>query len=159
MGRGLSTNIPDAIRESAIRPEVLQAISAAKVDPYVTDEEMLSLLQRAYFDLVEAVIRLQESLLGEFGGEHDAAIEAVGLSGSGREVKIGGFRRALARVLRRMPGRRGVKKVFDWGNIILGSLGAVPGVGLVADPIRELKESIEVQGDDEQQGESGVVTW
>jgi hypothetical protein len=49
---------------------------------------------------------------------------------------------------------RWVKKAFEWGNIILGSLGAVPVVGLVADPIRELKESIEAQGDDDQQSGS-----
>jgi hypothetical protein len=45
-----------------------------------------------------------------------------------------------------------LKKTFEWGNIILGSLGGVPGVGVVADPIRELKESIEAQGDDDQAG-------
>jgi hypothetical protein len=46
-------------------------------------------------------------------------------------------------------GVRRVKKVFQWGNIILGSLGGVPVVGGVSDPIRELKEAIEARGDDD----------
>jgi hypothetical protein len=152
MGRALGTDIPGQIRETALRPEVLQAIIEAELDPYVTDEEMLALLREAYFDLVGAVIRLQEALLGELGWELDPEIEAVGLSGSGLRLKVAGFRRSLNRIFDRIPGVRRIKKVFEWGNIILGSLGGVPVVGVIADPIRELKESIEAQGDEDQEG-------
>lgn len=96
-------------------------------------------------------------MLGELGDEFDPAFEAVGLTGSGRNLKVTGFRQSLARVIGGLPGFRRVKKVFNWGNIILGSLGAVPGVGLVADPIRELKESIEAQGEDDR--EKNIREW
>jgi hypothetical protein len=152
MGRALGTGVPAQIRESALRPDVLQAIEEAQVAPYVRDEEMLGLLREAYFDLVDAVLRLQEVLLGELGEELDPSIEAVGLSGSGRQLKVTGFRRAVARVVEGLQGVRWLRKAFDWGNIILGSLGAVPVAGLVAEPIRELKEAIETQGDDDRQG-------
>jgi hypothetical protein len=72
------------------------------------------------------------------------------LTGSGRAVKIGGFRRALDSVLSGLPGFRRLKKAFEWGNIVLGSLRMVPGLGILVDPIKELKESIEAQGDDDQ---------
>jgi len=152
MGRALNTELPGQIFEKALRPEVIEGIGAADVEPYVSDEEMLGLLREAYFDLVETVLRLQEVLLGELGEELDPIVETVGLSGSGLRVKIVGFRRSVGRVVRGIPGVRWVKKAFEWGNIILGSLGAVPVVGLIADPIRELKESIEAQGDDDRGG-------
>jgi hypothetical protein len=38
-------------------------IRSAEIDPLVTDPEMLSLLQAAYFDLVETVILLEASSL------------------------------------------------------------------------------------------------
>jgi hypothetical protein len=152
MGRALSTEIPGVVRGVAVRPDVIERIARARVQSYVTDEEMLALLREAYFDLVEAVIQIHEELLGATGESYDAGLRLVGLTGSGRAVKVRGFRRALAQVLENVPGLRWVKKAFDWGNIILGSLGGVPGVGVVADPIRELKESIEAQGDDDQTG-------
>ncbi len=152
MGRALSTDIPGGVRDIAVRPDVIERIARARVDPYVTDEEMLALLREAYFDLVETVIRIHEELLGQNGEGYDADLRNVGLAGSGQTVKVRGFRRALARVLQNVPGFRWVTKTFEWGNIILGSLGGVPGVGVVADPIRELKESIEAQGADDQAG-------
>jgi hypothetical protein len=152
MGRALSTDIPGDVTATAVRPEVMQQISTARVDPYVTDEEMLQLLRTAYFELVTTVFRIHDELLGEEGARYDADLESVALAGSGRAVKVQGFRRALGQVLRSVPGLRWVKKAFEWGNIILGSLGGVPVVGVMADPVRELKESIEAQGDDDQTG-------
>jgi hypothetical protein len=149
MGRALRTDIPSDVMSSSVRPDVMQQISTAHVDPYVTDEEMLQLLRTAYFDLVETVIRLHDELLRENGERYDADLANVALTGAGREVKVGGFRRALRRVMN-VPGLRWLKKTFEWGNIILGSLGSVPVVGVFADPIKELKESIEAQGDDDQ---------
>lgn len=123
----------------------------------MTDKEMLQLLRIAYFDLVSAVLRIHDELLGEDGERYDGDLENVALAGPGRAVKVGGFRRSLGRVLQNVPGLRWIKKAFEWGNIILGSLGGVPVVGVVADPIRELKESIEAQGDDDQSPRSGVI--
>jgi hypothetical protein len=150
MGRALSTDIPSGLMETAVRPEVMQEILRAQTDPYITDQEMLQLLRTAYFDLVETVLRLHEELLGENSERYDDSLTSVALTGSGREVKVEGFRRALRRVQRSVPGLRWVKKAFEWGNIILGSLGGVPVVGVIVDPIRELKESIEAQGEDDQ---------
>ena len=152
MARALTTNVPTNLIANAVRPDVVQQISAASIDPYVTDNEMLQLLRTAYSEQVTAVLRLREELLGPNGSFHENALKEVGLTGSGRAVKVRGFRRALGRVLQNVPGFRWVKKAFEWGNIILGSLGSVPVVGMIADPIGELKESIETQGEDDQAG-------
>jgi hypothetical protein len=138
--------------ERAIRPEVLQQLQALAGDPYVTDEEMLGLLRTAYFDLVESVLLIQNELLGENGEIYDPRLRGVGLTGPGRTVKVRGFRRALERVVQGVAGNRWVKKAFQWGNIILGSLGSIPGVGIAADAVQELKDSIEAQGDEDQGG-------
>jgi hypothetical protein len=150
MGRALSTEVPSRVMEEARRPRVMEQILMAQADPYVTDEEMLKLLRIAYFDLLEMVLRIQTELLGEEGERYDADLQKVALTGSGCAVKVRGFRRALGQVLQNLPGLRWLKKAFEWGNIILGSLGALPVVGNLADPVRELKESIEAQGEDDQ---------
>ncbi|MHB1389820.1 MAG: hypothetical protein ACYCXF_01100 [Thermoleophilia bacterium] len=149
MGRALSTDVPGELMETAVRGDVIRQISEASVDPYVTDQEMLDLLRRAYFDLVDTVLRLREELLGVNGEGYDASFAAVGLTGSGREVKVRGWRRNLGRFLN-MPSLRWIKKAFEWGNIILGSAGGVPVVGVMVDSVKELKESIEAQGEDDQ---------
>jgi hypothetical protein len=149
MGAALATDIPSQVIESAVRPEILQRIAEAGADPYVTDEEMLGLLREAYFELVQNVLRVHDELLGPDGGDYEEYLAQRGLTGSGRTVKVNGFRRALAGWLQRVPGVHRIKKAFEWGNIILGSLGGVPIVGVVSDPIRELKEAIEAQGDDD----------
>jgi hypothetical protein len=150
-GRVLSTEVPGAI-EPGIRPEIMQQIRSAQIDPLVTDAEMLSLLRSAYFDLVETVVQLRDELLGPNGGSYDSALEQVHLTGSGRAMKVQGWRRALNFVLGGAPGDRPkwIKKALEWADIILGSLGGVPVVGTIADPIRELKESVEAQADDDQ---------
>ena len=149
MGRAIGVDLPfDPAR--AVRPELMQQIAMARVDPYVTDAEMRELLAAAYFDLVENVLWIHDELLGADGERYDRDLESVALTGNGRAVKVAGFRRSLGGFLEHVPGVRRIKKAFEWGNIILGSLGGVPVVGLVADPIRELKESIEAQGEDDQ---------
>jgi hypothetical protein len=159
MGRALNTGVPTDLMPTAIRPDVMLRISEADIDPYVTDQEMLELLRAAYFDLVEALLRIHEELLLRPDSErYDPDLANVALTGNGRAVKVGGFRRALGQALENVPGLRWVKKAFEWGNIILGSLGAVPVVGVLADPIRELKESIEAQGEDDQTSPS-PLSW
>jgi hypothetical protein len=142
MGRAVATDIPSEVIERSVRPEIMEQIRLARVDPYVTDEEMLGLLREAYFGLVENVLRVHEELLSEQGERYDPYLENAGLTGNGRAVKVRGFRRAIE-WLRDAPGIRWVKKAFEWGNIILGSLGGVPVVGVVSDPVRELKEAID----------------
>jgi hypothetical protein len=151
VGRVLSTDVPGALYPG-IRPDVMEQIRSAEVDPLVTDAEMLSLLRTAYFDLVETVILLRDQLLGVTGQSYDTSLQQVQLAGSGRSVKVRGWRRALDRVLGGAPGERPrwIKKALEWANIILGSLGGVPGIGPLADPIKELKESVEAQADDDQ---------
>src|SRR4051794_32745903 len=95
MGRTLSADIPWAVTDIAVRPDVIERIAQAQLDPYVTDEEMLALLREAYFDLVEAVIRIHEELLGPSGEVYDKGLRQVGLTGSSRTVKVRGFRRGL----------------------------------------------------------------
>ena len=151
VGRVLSTDVPDALYPG-IRPNVMGRIRSAEIDPLVTDSEMLSLLQVAYFDLVQTVLLLRGQLLGATGENYDFSLQQVQLTGSGRAVKVRGWRRALDRVLGGPPGERPrwIKKALEWANIILGSLGNVPGIGLIADSINELKESVEAQADDDQ---------
>ena len=150
-GRVLSTDVP-GILDPGVRPEIMQRIRNAEIDPLVTDEEMLSLLRAAYFDLVETVVQLRDQLLGPSGESYDPALQQVHLADRGRAVKVRGWRRALDHVLGGAPSDRPkwIKKALEWANIILGSLGAVPVVGILADPIKELKESVEAQADDDQ---------
>jgi len=148
MGRCLGANIPEPIIANAIRPEILYRLQDAAMSPYVSDPEMLGLLLEAYYELVDSVFLLAQTLLGPAGEEYDAGLSRVGLTGSGLRVKVSGFRRGLSR----LPGIRWIRKTFEWGNIVLGSLGAVPGVGIITEPIQELKEAIEAQGDDDNSG-------
>jgi hypothetical protein len=151
VGRVLSTDIPGALYPGS-RPDVMEQLRNAEIDPLVTDAEMLSLLRTAYFDLVQTVIQLRGQLLGPAGGNHDASLQRVQLTGSGRAMKVRGFRRSLGRALDGPPSSRPrwIKKALEWANIILGSLGGVPVIGPLADPIKELKESVEAQADDDQ---------
>jgi hypothetical protein len=154
MGLTLNVAPPDAIAGPiVVRPDVIGQIRQVYIDSYVTDQQMLLLLQQAYFDLLQNVLQLSTTLLGPNGQGYDNGIASVGLTGSGRAVKIRGFRQALNEGLSGAPGFRWIKKTFKWANIILGSLSAVPGIGIIAEPIQELKESIEAQGDDDQNSE------
>jgi hypothetical protein len=93
-GRVLSTDVPSVLYPG-IRPEIMQRIRGAEIDRLVTDAEMLSLLRTAHFDLVETVVRLRREFLGPTGESYDTALQQVHLTGSGRSVKVRGWRRAL----------------------------------------------------------------
>ena len=150
MGRMLSTDIPGALLPG-IRPGIVERIRFAELDLLITDQEMLSLLRIAYLDLMGTVLRLRNQLLAPTGQNYDAALQQAQLTGSGRIMKVRGWRRSLDRALEGPPAERPrwVKKALEWANIILGSLGGVPVVGVLADPIQELKESVEAQADDD----------
>jgi hypothetical protein len=149
MGRSLGADIPELLIRNAVRPDILIRLSDVRMDSYVTDTEMLALFLEAYNDTVESVLRLSQLLLGDGGQRFDARLGRVGLTGSSLRLKVGGFRRSFGQVLLASPGFRWIKKTFEWGNIILGSLGAIPAIGIITEPIHELKQSIEAQGDEE----------
>jgi hypothetical protein len=79
VGRVLSTGVPDALYPG-IRPDLMGRIRSAEIDPLVTDPEMLSLLQAAYFDLVETVLLLRGQLLGATGENYDFSLQRVQLT-------------------------------------------------------------------------------
>lgn len=150
MGRALQVLVDPRLIAISVRQDVMNQIVVAPIFPYVTDEQMLALLRPAYSDVVQNVLQISTTLQGDNGAVYDTRLADVGLTGSGRAVKVGGFRRALNKVLPGILGFQRLKKAFEWGNIILGSLRMVPGLGILVDPIKELKESIEAQGDDDQ---------
>lgn len=135
--------------ERALRPEAVGRLAEVPLDPYVTDTEMLELMRVAYFDLVERVLLLHEELLGESGERYDPELDAAALTSTGLAVKVHGFRGALGRLFGLGQGHRWVRKAFQWADVILGSLGAVPALGVIPDAIKELKESVETQADDD----------
>lgn len=147
MGRAIQAEIPEAIVERAVRRDVVLDLLEVQIE-YLTDEEILGMFQEVYFELVENVLEVQRLLLEESGEEFDDSLRRVGLTGAGRTLKVNRFRRAVDGV-RNFMSRQWVKKAFRWGNIILGSLGPVPVVGIAVEPIKELKESIEAQGEEE----------
>lgn len=147
MGRAIQAEIPGEVLERALRQDAVRELLDVPIE-YVTDEELLGLFRETYYELVGNLFVIQDAMLDERGEKYDYDLERVGLTGSGRALKVNGFRRAFDRV-RAFAGRRWVKKAFEWGNIILGSLGPVPVVGIAVEPIKELKESIEAQGDED----------
>lgn len=147
IGRAIQAEVPGMVVERALRQEAVEELLNARVE-YVTDEELLGLSQEVYYELLENLLEVEDLLLGKRGEEFDQDLRRVGLTGSGRALKVNGFRRALRRA-RDFVSRRWVKKAFEWGNIILGSLGPVPVVGIAAEPIKELKEAVEAQGDED----------
>jgi hypothetical protein len=149
MGRAIQADAPDSIRERALRRDVVESLLETPIE-YVTDQELLGLFQETYFGLVDNVIQIQDELLADHGPEFDRDLERVGLTSAGRALKVRMFRRAVDRVRQLAPGRW-LRKAFKCGNIILGSLGPVPIVGIAAEPIQELKEAIETQGEEDQE--------
>lgn len=148
MGRVIGTHVPEAVLQRSVQPDAVQEFVDLEIDWRVTDERMRELLTVAYAELEQNVLQLQDELLqsGEVGERYDSELGRVGLTGSGWQAKWYGFSTAVASLL----GRRstpGIKKVFRWANVILGSLSGVPGVGVVVEPLRELKEAIEADGE------------
>ena len=75
-----------------------------------------------------------------------AKLESVGLTGAQLVLKMGGFRQALSAFRNSDWAVKPLRKVLKWINSILGSLlGAIPG----AEPIKELKEAIENELDED----------
>ena len=150
LGRALAANVATDL--PGARADVLEELSTTEVDLLVTDVEMLGLIRAAYLELGATVSQLNQQLLGPSGQTYDAPLQQAQLTGRGRRMKVRGFRRALNSVLHavRADRPRWIRRALKWANIILGSLGAVPGVGALADPIKELKEAVEAQADEAQ---------
>ena len=150
LGRALAANLPEDL--PGARADVLEELSTTEIDPLVTDVEMIGLIRAAYAELGATVSQLNQQLLGTSGQQYDVPLQQAQLTGRGRRMKVRGFRRALNGVLNAVHADRPkwIRRALKWANIILGSLGAVPGVGALADPIKELKESVEAQADEDE---------
>jgi hypothetical protein len=153
MGRAVGAQIPyerlDEFLQRAVRTDVVRELMQVQLEE-ATEDEFLELFQQVYFELVDNVFAIQDLLLGEGGEEFDDRLREVGLTGAGRELKVGRVRRAIDGV-RQFGSRLWVKRAFRLGNIVLGSLGPVPVVGIAAEPIKELKESIEAKREEDEE--------
>lgn len=149
MGRAIGTTVPEEVLRNPVRADIMQQISGLEIDWSIPDERMRELLITAYEDLEQNVLQIQHELLeAEDAGErYETELARVGLTGSGWGVKWHGFRTGIDSLLHRST-RPAVKRVFRWANVVLGSLSGVPGAGIVTEPLRELKESIEAAGED-----------
>lgn len=74
-----------------------------------------------------------------YGEVSDEDLERAGLTGEQLGLKIRGWQRALG-FFRRSPVRRALRRVFRWGNVLLGSLAGVIGA---AELVKEFKEAVE----------------
>lgn len=107
---------------------------------------------RPTFQLINNVVTTQELLLGPQGETLDAQLAAAGLAGQLLAVKVAGFRRELGAVLEqteRPRRKRWFRRAAKWADIVLGSLSSVPIVGPVVEPLKEFKESVETQAEQE----------
>jgi hypothetical protein len=111
-------------------------------------EWYLAAAQRLYERELGYSVRAQ---LLEGGPEIDESLERVGLTGDELQFKLNGFRRALSWFQERR-GLRPFRRVLRWADVILGSLVQV--VALL-DPLKELKEGLEADVDDQLDEEVG----
>jgi hypothetical protein len=149
MGRAIGTNVPEAVLRDPVRPDIMRQLSDLQIDWRVADEQMRNLLINAYEELAQNVLQLRYELLRpeDVGPRYDYDLGQVGLTRNGWRVKWHGFSTGIDNLLRHRS-RPAAKRVFRWANVILGSLSGVPGAGVVVEPLRELKESIEASGED-----------
>lgn len=141
---------------TVVRPEIAELLHRPFPEPLIVDDdEMRFLMNDAFVELIKNVEQIQELLLREEGARFDARLQAAGLGGVQLAIKRRGFRRELQGTLTaetRRLRRRFFGRALKWGNIALGSLTSVPLVGLIAEPLKEFKECVEVQRDGEADG-------
>jgi hypothetical protein len=78
----------------------------------------------------------------------DEDLVGVGLTGTGLALKQGGFDVAVEEYMAStswLQRRKWFGGVLRWLDVVLGSLGSVPALSVVLDPIKEWKESVEAQ--------------
>ncbi len=149
IGNSLATDVP---RFLVIRTELLDPLQQLLEQPLVDDPDMLAMMRRSYFELITNIEATQELLLGPQGEALDAPLAAAGLAGQRLALKTAGFRRELGGVLEqteRPRRKRWFRRAAKWANIVLGSLASVPIVGPVVEPLKEFKESVETQVEQE----------
>ncbi len=128
-----------------VRQEVVHQLLAIDLAITFEDTETQNLLATLYRELEPSVRLVEERLLAESGEAYDPALAEAGLTETGRAAKVSGFRRALDRLLGATASDRPrwVRSVLTWGDVSLGSLGGVPGIKNVVEPLKELKQSVE----------------
>lgn len=149
IGNSLATDVPSFL---VIRFELLDPLQQLLEQPLVDDPEMVAMMRASYFELITNVRATQELLLGPQGEALDAQLASAGLAGQLLALKTTGFRRELSGVLEqteRPRRKRWFRRAAKWANIVLGSLASVPIVGPVVEPLKEFKESVETQVDQE----------
>ncbi len=145
IGNSLATDVPPFL---VIRFELLDPLQRLLEPPLVDDADMLAMMRGSYFALINNVRTTQELLLGPTGEALDEQLAAAGLSRQLLALKTAGFRRELSGVLEqteRPRRKRWFHRAAKWANIVLGSLASVPIIGPVVEPLREFKESVETQ--------------
>jgi hypothetical protein len=149
IGNSLATDVPPFL---VIRTELLDPLQRLPEQPLVDDAAMVAMMRASYFELITNVGATQDLLLGPQGEDLDAQLAAAGLTGQLLALKTAGFRRELAGVLQqteRPSRKRRFRRAAKWANIVLGSLTSVPVVGTVVEPLKEFKESVETQVEQE----------
>lgn len=131
-----------------------EAISAGTV---LFRWELRESLPRAHVEAREAcVYRLQSLLVGnnELSQGLDGALESAGLTGAQLHSKLLGYSDARIRFLV-FGSRRYLKRALRWANTLLGSLSTVLPI---AEPLLELKETVENGATDVDEMEDWVGT-
>ena len=152
IGNSLATGVPPFL---VIRLELLDPLQRLLEQPLVDDPTMVAMMRASYFQLINNVGATQELLLGPQGDALDGQLAAAGLTGQLLALKTAGFRRELGGVLEqteRPRRKRWFRRAAKWADIVLGSLSSVPIVGPVVEPLKEFKESVETQVEQETEG-------
>ncbi|MGE0818204.1 MAG: hypothetical protein AB7O74_06020 [Candidatus Nanopelagicales bacterium] len=120
--------------------------------PILEDRDLLPYFQSAWQELRSPHDRLLRLMLTGENLELDQALTDAGLTDASLALKEAGLERALdeyesARTW--LSRRRWFRGALRWADVILGSLASIPAIGAVVEPIKEWKESVEVQVDNE----------
>ncbi len=95
VGRLLATRVPLGV--GAVRPEVVERISALPDFRLPTDPGNLRLLQQRYVDAFDAMLQIQEALLDESADRADADVSDDGTADRNEAVAM--FRDGLGKLL------------------------------------------------------------
>lgn len=86
--------------------------------------------------------------------ELDNDLVKRGLTGAQLEVKLSGFYYWLERAgdWMRTASRRWFRRGLRWADIVLGTLASIPGIGVAADGVKEIKEVFLEAAEDRERG-------
>lgn len=129
--------------------EAVPVLSQRRVfTPLIENTELLSYFRAAWEELATPHRLLILRLLGAESESMDLELATRGLTDAGLDLKVAGFLEAEREYLnatRWLQRRKWCRGMLRWANVVLGSLGSVPIIGVAVDPLREWKESIEAQ--------------